>query len=49
MRILASNAGLDLFKLYLGEKFYAWIEEGMVKLIEDVEATYERLDVRKGG
>jgi creatinine amidohydrolase len=32
----------------LGEKFYGWIEEGMVKLIEDVDATYERLDVRKG-
>jgi creatinine amidohydrolase len=33
----------------LGEKFYGWIEEGMIKLIEDVDATYERLDVRRGG
>lgn len=32
----------------LGEKFYGWIEEGMVKLIGDVDETYGRLDVRKG-
>ena len=32
----------------LGETFYGWIEDGMVKLIEDVDATYERLNVRKG-
>jgi creatinine amidohydrolase len=32
----------------LGERFYGWIEEGMVKLIDDVDETYRRLDVRKG-
>ncbi len=32
----------------LGERFYGWIEDGMVKLIEDVDETYRRLDVRKG-
>ncbi len=30
----------------LGEKFHAWIEEGMVQLLEDVDATYDRLNVR---
>jgi creatinine amidohydrolase len=33
----------------LGERFYGWIEEGMVKLIGDVDETYRRLDVRGGG
>jgi creatinine amidohydrolase len=33
----------------LGGKFYQWIEEGMVKLVEDVDATYDRLDIREGG
>ncbi len=32
----------------LGEKFYGWVEEGMVRLIADVGETYRRLDVRKG-
>jgi creatinine amidohydrolase len=32
----------------LGERFYGWIEEGMVKLIEDVDETYRRLGVRRG-
>jgi creatinine amidohydrolase len=32
----------------LGEEFYRWIEDGMVKLIEDVDETYRRLDVRRG-
>jgi creatinine amidohydrolase len=32
----------------LGKTFYAWIEEGMAKLIEDVDETYSRLDVRRG-
>jgi len=32
----------------LGERFYGWIEDGMVKLLEDVDETYCRLDVRKG-
>jgi creatinine amidohydrolase len=31
----------------LGEKFYGWIEDGMVKLIADVDETQRRLDVRK--
>jgi len=30
----------------LGEKFYGWIEEGMVRLIQDVDETYRRLNVR---
>lgn len=30
----------------LGEKFYSWIEEAMVKLIRDVDESYERLNVR---
>jgi creatinine amidohydrolase len=33
----------------LGETFYGWIEEAMVKLIGDVEETYRRLNVRGGG
>jgi creatinine amidohydrolase len=32
----------------LGERFYGWIEEGMAKLIGDVDETYRRLGVRKG-
>jgi creatinine amidohydrolase len=32
----------------LGERFYGWIEDGMAKLIEDVDETYRRLDVRRG-
>ena len=32
----------------LGERFYSWIEDGMAKLIEDVDETYRRLGVRKG-
>jgi hypothetical protein len=32
----------------LGEKFYGWIEEAMVKLIGDVDETYRRLDVHGG-
>jgi creatinine amidohydrolase len=32
----------------LGEKFYDWIEEAMLKLLSDIEKTYERLNVRKG-
>jgi creatinine amidohydrolase len=32
----------------LGEQFYGWIEEGMTKLIGDVDETYRRLGVRKG-
>jgi creatinine amidohydrolase len=32
----------------LGEKFYGWIEEGMVKLIGDVDETFRRLNVRGG-
>ena len=31
----------------LGEKFYGWIEDAMVKLIGDVDASYERLNVRR--
>ena len=33
----------------LGEKFYGWIEDAMVRLIEDVDETYRRLDGRRGG
>jgi creatinine amidohydrolase len=29
----------------LGEKFYSWIEEGMVSLIHDTDSTYRRLNV----
>ena len=32
----------------LGEKFYGWIEEAMIRLIEDVDETYRRLDGRRG-
>lgn len=32
----------------LGETFYGWIEEGMVKLLGDIDETYRRLDVRSG-
>lgn len=32
----------------LGEKFYGWIEEGMVKLFADIDETYGRLNVREG-
>lgn len=30
----------------LGEKFYAWIEKAMVKLLHDVDETFRRLDAR---
>lgn len=30
----------------LGEKFYSWIADAMVKLIRDVDESYERLNVR---
>jgi creatinine amidohydrolase len=30
----------------LGERFYSWIEEAMVRLVGDVEETYRRLNVR---
>jgi creatinine amidohydrolase len=30
----------------LGERFYSWIEDGMVKLLGDVDETYRRLNVR---
>jgi creatinine amidohydrolase len=33
----------------LGEKFYGWIEDAMIRLIEDVDETYRRLDGRRGG
>ena len=32
----------------LGEKFYGWIEEAMVKLLADIDETYKRLNIRKG-
>jgi creatinine amidohydrolase len=33
----------------LGERFYSWIEDGMARLVADVDETYRRLDVRGGG
>jgi creatinine amidohydrolase len=33
----------------LGEKFYGWIEDAMIRLVEDVDETYRRLDGRRGG
>jgi creatinine amidohydrolase len=32
----------------LGEKFYGWIEEAMISLIEDVDETYGRFEGRRG-
>jgi creatinine amidohydrolase len=31
----------------LGEKFYDWIEEAMLKLLSDIDKTYGKLNVRK--
>jgi len=30
----------------LGKKFYSWIEDGVVRHIQDVDETYRRLNVR---
>jgi creatinine amidohydrolase/Fe(II)-dependent formamide hydrolase-like protein len=31
----------------LGKKFYSWIEDGVVRHIQDVDETYRRLNVRR--